>query len=132
METALKPHLAPEVIENYRKTWTTEQHDLMRKTRFTTETRLAQSKAVNEQFAVESVRPLPGAPKALESLREQLITRYGLLAFMVTRFQFGRGVVNSVEFSAKLRELGVELKLFEINQVNIYTPPTFPPSHSFL
>lgn len=90
---------------------------MLRKTRFTTETRLAASKAVNEQFVVVSVRPLPGSPKALELLREKLIERYGLLALMVVRYQFGKGMLTIDEFREKIKGLGMELKLFETNQV---------------
>lgn len=120
--TALKPKMDQEKLENYRKTWTTEENDKMRELRFSTETRRAAAHAVKNKFVVPSVRFLPGTPKSLETCRSQLVEKYGIFAFAVIRDALGKkaddGLVGLPEFRLAIHDAGVEMKLYEINQVS--------------
>ncbi len=122
--TALKPKMPQDQLENYRKTWTTEENDKMRDLRFSTEARRAAAHAVSKHFAVPSVRFLPGTPKSLENCRSQLVEKYGIFAFAVIREALGKkaneGMVGLPEFRLAIHDAGVEMKLYEINQVLIF------------
>jgi hypothetical protein len=123
--TALKPKMPQDKLEQYRKTWSTEENDKMRQLRFSTEARRAAAHAVSKQFAVPSVRFLPGTPKSLETCRSQLVEKYGIFAFAVLREALGKkatdGTVTLPDFRSVIHHVGVEMKLYEINQVNILT-----------
>lgn len=116
--TTLKPRLAPEKLEEYRKTWTTDQNDKARMMRFTTETRLSAGRAVGEKFAIRPLRFLPGTPKPYELCREKLVERYGIFAFAAAKKVLGNGGVSAIEFRQSIRELKLDLKPYEVNQVS--------------
>ncbi len=95
--------------------WTCDT-DIGRKIRFQTESRLA-GNAANKKFVVDSLRMLPGTPRALENVREKIVERYGILAFCALRHFIGKGVVHCNKFKGALRDIGIDIKQFEINQV---------------
>lgn len=123
MPTTLKPKLPREKLEEYRRTWTTE-NDTMRQLRFTTETR-RQGASIGVKFGVNSVRALPGTPKPYEQYRQAMVERYGLFAFTVVRFHLGSNETIALrDFRQAIRETGIEMKLFEVNQIIAFTTPS--------
>eukprot|EP01034_Spumella_vulgaris_P042248 gene42248-52385_t len=78
----LVPILPRDKLEAYRKNWTSDS-EVGRKFRYQTESRLA-GNAVNHKFQVQSLRFLPGTPKALETYRSTLVERFGLFAIGTT------------------------------------------------
>lgn len=96
----------------------------MRDIRFTTETR-RQGGAVGAKYSINSVRSLPGTPKPFETYRAAMIEKYGLFAFTVVRYHMGKAEDVSLRaFRAALKDSGVDMKLFEINQIIAFTTPS--------
>lgn len=109
------------IIETYRKTWTSDSSAL-RDLRFQTETRRAGNYLADE-FQVDSIRMLPGCPKSLENLRAKLIEKFGILALLALRNEIGNW--NDVIPSKNLKEsllmkLNIKLSNVEFLQVLIY------------
>lgn len=116
-EIVAPPKKVAEAIENYRKTWTTDS-DIDRRIRFQTESRLA-GNVTSAKFHTQSVRVLPGTPKALENLREKLVERFGVLAISVLKYSMGGPAVATKEFKNIIDKTGVTLKSYEYNQVSV-------------
>ena len=58
-----------------------------------------------------------GTPKALESLRERLIERYGIFAMSVIRCNVGVGMISCDDLRQSITRTGVKLDRFEMNRV---------------
>ena len=126
-------------LEEYRRAWTTDV-PVSRNMRFQTESRRAGS-CMPEKYQVPILRALPGClelsniilqnikmtpkmmydlgtPRALESFRERLIERHGILAMSALRHYIGKGSLHREEFVASV--IGVEVKMdrSEFNQVS--------------
>lgn len=114
-ETPLASHLPIEKIEEYRRTWTCD-NEVGRKIRFQTESRLA-GNAANKKFVIDSLRLMPGTPKALENLRERYVERYGVLAFCALQHYIGTGIVHCNKLKMAIKEAGIEFKQYEFTQI---------------
>jgi len=73
-----------DILTTYRQQWTTDTHK-SRHMRFQTETIVA-SNFLSDKFKSESIRSLPGTPKALERLHQKIIDKYGILSITITRY----------------------------------------------
>eukprot|EP01031_Cornospumella_fuschlensis_P029745 gene29745-35918_t len=107
--TALKPRMPVEKLEEYRRNWTVES-DALREVRFATETRLASSVVGGGKFTTNTVRSLPGTPKAYEAYRQAIIEKYGLFAFTAVKYHFNLDgqveTLSSREFRSAIARSG--------------------------
>jgi hypothetical protein len=114
----LVPILPRDKLNAYRQKWTTD-NEVGRKFRFQTESRQA-GNAANNKFQVNSLRFLPGTPKALENYRVKLVNRFGLFAMAALRFyvlSLGDSVTPA-QLKTALADCGADIKPFEFNQVS--------------
>lgn len=100
---------------SYRERWTVDT-EVSRKLRFQTEVNNA-SGFLPDKFKVSTVRLLPGTPKVLELLRENLMEKYGILGISVARNHLGNGVQLCDDILRKIKNLGIKLSLAQSNQV---------------
>jgi hypothetical protein len=126
----LKPSIPIPQLENYRETWTHENNQQVRNIRWTTETqRSLNSGILNKKFTATTIRFLPGTPKSYEKFRETLIEKYGILSFIILKFEFfqftrnndynnhNTNEVSILDFRVVMNRLGLGLKPHEVNQV---------------
>lgn len=113
--TLLKPRLSREKLLDYRRQWTCDKES-NRKIRFQTESRIAGNAAAGK-FLTNTLRILPGAPKSMESYRERLVERYGHFAMSALRLHIGTESLSCREFRARISEVGVDIKPYELSQV---------------
>lgn len=119
-----KTNIRPEDLDDYRKSWTNDTVQ-SREMRFQTESRRAGNGGVTKQFAVTSVRYLPGTPIAFERFRERLLELYGILGMSCVRSAIGnRAEISSSDFYQLVKETGVTMTRTEIQQMLAYLTPT--------
>ena len=115
--------MARDKLEEYRKKWTTDS-EVGRQYRFQTETRTAGNSA-NKNFQTPSVRFLPGTPKSLESFRERLIEKYGILGLCVLRYGLGNSEFLSFnQLKNGIQSIGIDVKPYELNQIAAFVTPS--------
>lgn len=115
-------NLKYEELEKYRKTWTADC-PASRDMRFQTENRRA-TKAAPKQFQMPTMRLLPGTPRPLETFRERLLERHGILALSNVRFHVGVGEISCDNMRKAMRDTEVKMDRFELNQILGYFTPT--------
>lgn len=91
-----------EALETYRKSWTSDT-PASRTMRFKTEARIA-GNAIGDPFSTVSVRILPGTPRALETYREKLLERHGVLALSCLKYYIRSNTSNDTITSDLLKE----------------------------
>lgn len=107
-------NISREKLTSYREHWTVDA-GISRILRFQTEANRG-SEFLSNKFRVSTVRLLPGTPKSLESMREKVIEKYGILGITVARYHLSNGTQSCNEFLARIKKLGVQLTLAESNQ----------------
>mmetsp|Transcript_8513 Transcript_8513/g.14129 ORF Transcript_8513/g.14129 Transcript_8513/m.14129 type:complete len:352 (+) Transcript_8513:43-1098(+) len=118
----LKPRMSREDLKKYRKEWTCDS-EVNRNLRFQTESRIAANQVAGK-FATTCLRSLPGTPKSVETYRDRVIERFGIFALSALRHYFGMEGMSSGEFRQKFRDLGVEIKAYELSQLLAYITPS--------
>ena len=134
----LKPKLPIDQLESYRKTWTHDNSDKFREIRFTTETQIAlNSGLLNKKFITTTIRPLPGTPKSFETFRNLMIEKYGIISFILLKYEFYQinqnndynnhhtNEITINEFRSIINRLNVGAKPHDVNQVRNYTTLVF-------
>ena len=111
-----------EELEQYRKTWSTDC-PASRDMRFQTENRRS-TLAAPKQFQMPTMRLLPGTPRPLETFRERLIEKHGILALSNVRFYVGIGDISCDDLKKALAKTAVKADRFEFNQILGYFTPT--------
>ena len=102
----------PEVLEEYRRTWTTESPDF-RSERFRTEAVISMNKGVKKAFLTRQTRKLPGTPVVVERLREAILAGNSLRVAALNRLfkkldTSGDGMLQPAELRKGLEELKVD------------------------
>jgi hypothetical protein len=124
-------NLKYEELEKYRKQWTTDV-PASRDMRFQTENRRA-TKSAPKQFQMPTMRLLPGTPRPLETFRERLLERHGILALSNIRFHVGVGEISCDDFKRAIANTEVKVDRFEINQImGYFTPSTVLSADQFV
>lgn len=111
----MKPRLSREKLLEYRQQWTVD-NEASRNIRYQTESRIAGNAAAGK-FLTHTLRILPGAPKSMETYRERLVERYGTFAMSALRLHVGTRSLSFKEFRARMHDVGVEIKPYELSQV---------------
>ena len=114
--TLLKPRLSRDKLLEYRQKWTTDK-EANRKIRFQTESRIAGNAAAGK-FLTNNLRVLPGTPKSMEVYRERAVERYGIFAMSALKLHIGIDPLAIGEFRARIRNIGVDIKPYELSQVS--------------
>jgi hypothetical protein len=122
--TLLEPRLSREKLLESRNKWTCD-NEANRKIRFQTESRIAGNAAAGK-FLTHSLRILPGTPKSMEVYRSRLVERYGIFAMSALRLYIGCQELSIPEFRSKIREVGVDVKPYELSQVRLDPPQNNP------
>mmetsp|Transcript_26199 Transcript_26199/g.28575 ORF Transcript_26199/g.28575 Transcript_26199/m.28575 type:complete len:377 (+) Transcript_26199:59-1189(+) len=136
--TMLKPTLPISQLESYRKTWTHDNNDKFRSIRWTTETQNSlNSGLTNKQFLTTTIRLLPGTPKSFEVFRDLLINKYGILSFIVLKYEFyqvngGNNDYNNhhtneitiIELKKIINKLNINIKQHDVHQMIAYITPS--------
>lgn len=113
-------NLNEDQLEQYRKTWTTD-NSFSRHLRFQTESRRSANSGLPENFQVVSVRYLPGTPKPVEHFRERLLERFGILGVTVMRYYIGPSMISWKTLRNIINtKLEIKMKQAELNQVNCF------------
>lgn len=118
----LPSNISHQQLQEYHKHWTSDT-PCARTMRFTTENR-RQGNAANKLFQTPSLRLLPGTPRILETFRENLIERYGVLALVVARFYVGKGIITCNELKTGISKIGIKLSPPQVNQILAFFTPT--------
>ena len=87
-DVIVNKNISREDLEKYRSEWTSDT-PTARTFRFNVESKIAGNAIKN--FGTVTVRMLPGTPRALETYREKLIERYGVLALSCIRYHIFNG-----------------------------------------
>ena len=115
-----KMNVQYEDLEKYRKAWTTDC-PASRDMRFQTENKRS-TKAAPRQFQMPTVRLLPGTPRPLETFRERLLERHGILGLSCVRSVVaekagGAPQMSCADLQAAVVQTQVEMNRFELNQI---------------
>lgn len=113
--TLLPPRLSREKLLEYRQKWTCDKES-SRIIRYQTESRIAGNAAAGK-FLTNTLRILPGAPKSMEAYRERVVERYGTFAMSALRLYIGTQEMSCKEFRARIQDVGVVIKPYELSQV---------------
>ncbi|CAM9423465.1 unnamed protein product [Chrysoparadoxa australica] len=106
-----KGEMDENTLKEYRARWTVES-DAMRKLRFQTDIQISANEGTTKQYHSSKTRQLPGAPLAVERLREQ-ITINGSTGLQNVRRHLrlmdgsGDGKLQAEELREGLRQLGI-------------------------
>lgn len=113
----LNPRLSREKLLQYRQQWTCDKES-NRKIRFQTESRIAGNAAAGK-FLTNNLRVLPGTPKSMETYRTRLVERFGIFAMSALKLHIGLESMSCKEFRARIQEVGVDIKPYELSQVRL-------------
>ncbi len=115
----LPPRLSREQLLAYRQQWTCDKEE-NRNVRFQTESRIA-GNAVGGKFSTNALRVLPGTPRSMEEYRKRLVEKYGIFALSAMRSHIGTDSLSCKEFRARIQDVGVDIKPYELSQVSSLT-----------
>jgi len=117
-------NISREDLERYRNEWTSDT-PTSRTFRFNVESKIAGNAMKN--FETATVRMLPGTPRALETYREKLIERYGVLALSCIRYQIFNGTkvgfISVDNFKAAITNSQVKIIHPDMMQIIAYFTP---------